>query len=53
MNKVSWNFIGLGISLKEQEMIDLLKYEKPTILLLHQAKLEALDMLRVSKFHWK
>ena len=50
---ISWNCRGLGSTLKEEEMKDLVRIHKPEILLVHETKLEETAILRAGKKFWK
>jgi hypothetical protein len=53
MIMVSWNSRGLGSRFKEDALRDLIRDEKPSMVLIEKTKLEEKEMLVVGKKHWK
>ena len=53
MKYISWNCRGLGSTLKEDAMRDLIRIHKPEILLVHETKMEEPAILQVGKKFWK
>ena len=52
MKTVSWNCRGLGGSSKVEEIKDIIKSERPTILLIQETKVSDVETMALSHF-WK
>ena len=53
MQYVSWNCRGLGNTLKEEAIRDLVRVTRPEVLLIQETKLEGEALLRASNSFWK
>jgi exonuclease III len=53
MQYVSWNCRGLGSTLKEEAIKDLVRLVRPEVLLIQETKLEEDALLRASNVFWK
>ena len=53
MKYISWNCRGLGSTLKEEAMRDLIRIHKPEILLVQETKMEETAILQTGKKFWK
>ena len=53
MQYVSWNCRGLGSTLKEEAIKDLIRLVRPEVLLIQETKLEEDALLRASDVFWK
>ena len=53
MRYISWNCKGLGSTLKEEAMKDLVRIHKPEILLVQETKMEETTILQAGKKFWK
>ena len=53
MKYISWNCRGLGSTLKEEAMRDLIRIHKPEILLVQETKMEEPAILQIGKFFGK
>ena len=53
MQYVSWNCRGLGNTLKEVAIRDLVRVMRPEVLLIQETKMEEVDLLRASNMFWK
>ena len=53
MQYVSWNCRGLGSSLKEEAIRDLVRVMMPEVILIQETKLEEDALLRASNSFWK
>ena len=53
MRYISWNCRGLGSTLKEEAMKDLVRIHEPEILLVQETKLEETAILQAGKKFWK
>ena len=47
MKVISWNYIGLGSSVKAEAIKDILKSEKPNIMLIQETKMEGEDVMEL------
>jgi exonuclease III len=50
---LSWNCRDLGRKSKEDALRDLIRVEKPTIILIQETKLEEVEELQIGKNIWK
>jgi len=50
---ISWNCRALGRKSKEDALRDLIRVEKPTIILIQETKLEEVEELQIGKNIWK
>ena len=50
---LSWNCRALGSKSKEESLRDLIRVEKPTIILIQETKLEEVEELQIGKNIWK
>jgi exonuclease III len=53
MQYVSWNCRGLGSKIKEEALRDIVRLERPEVLLIQETKMEDADLLRISPKFWK
>jgi ribonuclease HI/exonuclease III len=53
MQYVSWNCRGLGGKIKEEALRDIVRLERPEVLLIQETKMEDADLLRLSPSFWK
>ena len=53
MNIVSWNCRGLGISLKDEFVNDLIIMDSPDVILLQETKIDEDSILSISSKKWK
>jgi exonuclease III len=53
MQYVSWNCRGLGSKIKEEALRDIVRLERPEVLLIQETKMEEADLLRISPTFWK
>ena len=53
MQFVSWNCRGLGSTLKEEAIRDLVRATMPDVLLIQETKMEEEALLRASNSFWK
>ena len=53
MQYVSWNCRGLGNTIKEEAIRDLVRVMKPEVLLIQETKMEEEALLQVSNTFWK
>ena len=53
MKTVSWNCRGLGCLSKVEEIKDIIKFEKPDILLLQETKIPDVEAMALSCRFWK
>jgi ribonuclease HI/exonuclease III len=53
MQYVSWNCRGLGSKIKEEALRDIVRVERPEVLLIQETKMEEVDLLRISPTFWK
>ena len=52
MRYISWNCRGLGSTLKEDAMRDLVRIHNPEILLVQETKMEEVAVLQAGKKFW-
>jgi hypothetical protein len=50
---VSYNCRGLGNRSKETSITNLIKSEKPKILLLQETKMDSLEAIKIGKWQWR
>ena len=53
MKTVSWNCIGLGETNKVEAIKDIIKSERPDILLIQETKMSDVEVLALSHLFWK
>jgi exonuclease III len=53
MIMLSWNYRALGRKSKEDDLRDIIRVEKPTIILIQETKLEEVEELQIGKNIWK
>lgn len=53
MIRVSWNSCGMGSRHKAESIRDLIRMEKPSILLIQENKLEAEEAIKICKHQWR
>ena len=53
MRYISWNCRGLGSKPKEEALKDLIRIQKPEILLIQETKMEENSLLQAGKSFWK
>ena len=53
MQYVSWNGRGLGSTIKEEAIRDLVKTMMPEVLLIQETKMEEEALLRASNSYWR
>jgi exonuclease III len=53
MQYVSWNCRGLGSKIKEEALRDIVRLERPEVLLIQETKMEEADLLKISPSFWK
>lgn len=52
MKIISWNCRGLGCTQKDATIKDLVKMEKPMVLLIQETKMKSKDAIQMSKQPW-
>ena len=50
MKVISWNYRGLGGSRKVEALKDIVKTEKPDILLIQETKMRVVETMELSRF---
>ena len=53
MKVISWNYMGSGGSSKVEAIKYIIKYERPSILLIQETKISDVEAMELSRLFWK